>query len=99
MPKAVHPLEVVRRPLITEKSTRLSGENKFVFEVHRGSNKHQIKEAVEKAFEVKVLHVNVVNVKGKPRRTRGNRVTHAPRWRKAIVTLAPGDKIELFEGI
>ena len=99
MPKAIHPFEVVRRPLITEKSTRLSGENKFVFEVYRGSNKHQIKEAVEKAFSVKVLDVNVINVKGKPRRTRGNRVKHAPRWRKAIVTLVPGDKIELFEGI
>ncbi len=99
MTKPIHPLEVVRRPLITEKGTRLGGENKHVFEVHRSSNKHQIKDAVEKAFDVRVLHVNVMNVKGKPRRVRGNRIHHGPTWRKAVVTLAPDDKIELFEGM
>lgn len=99
MPKPVHPLEVVRRPLITEKSTRLSGEHKYVFEVHRGTNKHQIKEAVEKAFDVRVLQVNVINMRGKTRRTRGGGTMRRPDWRKAVVTLAPGDKIELFEGI
>ena len=99
MAKPIHPLEVLRRPLITEKGTRLGGENKHVFEVNRSSNKHQIKEAVEKAFDVRVLHVNVINVKGKPRRARGSRVVHRPDWRKAVVTLAPDDKIELFEGM
>ncbi len=99
MAKPIHPLEVLRRPLITEKGTRLGGENKHLFEVHRRSNKHQIKEAVEKAFDVRVLHVNVINVKGKPRRARGSRVIHRPDWRKAVVTLAPDDKIELFEGM
>jgi large subunit ribosomal protein L23 len=99
MPKSAHPLEVVRRPLITEKSTRLTGEHQYVFEVRRESNKHQIKYAVEKAFDVHVLNVNVINVKGKPRRTRTGRVMHRPGWRKAVVTLAAGDKIELFEGI
>jgi len=99
MSKPIHPLEVLRRPLITEKGTRLGGENKYVFEVNRGSNKPQIKEAVEKAFDVRVLHVNVINVKGKSRGGRGRRATHRPDWRKAVVTLSPDDKIELFEGL
>ncbi len=99
MPKPIHPLEVLRRPLITEKGTRLGSENKYVFEVHRGSNKPQIKEAVEKAFDVSVLHVNVMNVRGKARIRRGRRTTRRPDWRKAVVTLAHDDKIELFEGL
>lgn len=99
MPKPVHPMEVLRRPLITEKGTRLGGENKHMFQVHRGCNKRQIKEAVEKAFNVRVLDVNVMNMKGKPRRAVGGRISRAPGWRKAVVTLAPEDKIELFEGV
>jgi large subunit ribosomal protein L23 len=99
MAKAIHPLEVLRRPLITEKGTRLGTENKYVFEVYRGSNKHQIKEAVQKAFDVRVVHVNVMNVKGKSRRSRGGHIFHRPNWRKAVVTLTPDDKIELFEGM
>jgi len=99
MPKAIHPLDVLLRPLITEKVTRLGGENKHVFEVRRGTNKHQIKQAVEKAFSVHVTQVNVINVKGKPKRVKGNRIKHSPRWRKAVVTLASEDKIELFEGM
>ena len=99
MPKAIHPLEVLVRPLITEKGTRLGGENKHVFEVRRACNKHQIKQAVEKAFSVHVTQVNVMNVKGKPKRVKGNRIKHSPAWRKAVVTLAPDDKIELFEGM
>jgi large subunit ribosomal protein L23 len=99
MPRTLHALDVVLRPLITEKATRLSGENKYAFEVRVDSNKVQIKDAVQKGFNVKVLDVNVINMKGKPRRVRGNRIKHAADWKKAVVTLAPGDKIELFEGI
>src|SRR3972149_9275854 len=99
MPKAIPPLEVLGRPRITEKGTRFGGENKHVFEVRRACNKHQIKQAVERAFSVHVTHVNVMNVKGKPKRGRGNRIKHTPAWRKAVVTLAPEDKIELFEGM
>ena len=99
MPKAIHPLNVILRPLITEKGTRLGGENKHIFEVRRGTNKHQIKQAVERAFSVHVTQVNVINVKGKPKRVRGNRIKHSSPWRKAVVTLAPEDKIELFEGM
>ena len=99
MPKPLPPLDVVVRPLITEKATRLVGENKYAFEVRRHANKVQIKEAVEKGFDVHVESVNVMIMKGKPRRTRSGRVKHRSDWKKAVVTLAPGDKLELFEGI
>jgi large subunit ribosomal protein L23 len=99
MVKQMNPLEVVLRPMITEKATELGGANKYLFEVRRDANKVQIKEAVQKGFDVKVLSVNVMNMKGKPRRVRGNRTKHKPDWKKAVVTLAPGDKIELFQGV
>ncbi len=99
MPNPLHPLEVVRRPLVTEKGTRLATENKYIFEVHPHANKIQIKEAVEKAFNVRVVKVNVANMKGKPRRVRTGRTTHGSDWKKAVVSLAQGDKLELFEGI
>jgi large subunit ribosomal protein L23 len=98
MPKAIHPYGVLLKPIITEKSTRLSDEAKYVFAVATGANKIQVKEAVELAFNVPVIDVNVMNVHGKTRRigkTRGR----APDWKKAVVTLAPGSRIELFEGV
>jgi large subunit ribosomal protein L23 len=99
MPKELHPLAVVVRPLITEKATRLGGEGKYAFEVQKHANKRQIKDAVEKGFDVKVEKVNVMIMKGKPRRVQGNRIKRSPSWKKAIVTLEPGNKIELFEGV
>lgn len=99
MPKALHPLDVLVRPLITEKATRLGGENKYAFEVQRHANKTLVKEAVEKGFDVKVTAVNIINMKGKPRRVRGNRIRHRQDWKKAVVTLAEGYKLELFEGV
>lgn len=97
--KALHPLNVLVRPLITEKATRLHGENKYAFEVQKHANKVQVKEAVEKGFDVKVSTVNVMMMKGKPKRVRGNRIAHGPEWKKAIVTLRTGYKLELFEGV
>ena len=94
----MHPYEVLRRPLITEKNTELQAQGKYAFEVAREANKPQIKQAVEKAFKVKVTTVNVMIVHGKIRRV-GRRQVLTPPWKKAIVTLAPGDKIELFEGV
>ncbi|GBD23891.1 50S ribosomal protein L23 [bacterium HR29] len=94
----IHPYSVLRRPIITEKSTALAAQNKYVFEVDPRANKAQIKEAVEIAFGVRVKAVNTMNVRGKARRF-GRRVTRQPDWKKAIVTLQPGDKIELFEGV
>ncbi|HET9476751.1 MAG TPA: 50S ribosomal protein L23 [Dehalococcoidia bacterium] len=99
MPTAPHALDVIIRPLITEKATRLGGENKYAFEVRKHANKTQVKEAVEKGFDVKVAAVNVMIMKGKPFRVRGNRIKHGPDWKKAVVTLAAGDKLELFEGV
>jgi large subunit ribosomal protein L23 len=90
--------EVLRRPLITEKNTSLQVAGKYAFEVAAGANKTQVKQAVEKAFKVKVMAVNVMTVPGKERRV-GRRKIMTPSWKKAIVTLKPGDKIELFEGV
>ena len=94
----MHLYEVLRRPLITEKSTGLQAENKYAFEVASGANKRQVKQAVEKAFGVGVTAVNVMTVHGKTRRV-GRRQVLTPSWKKAIVTLKPGDKIGLFEGV
>ncbi len=101
MAKELHPLSVLLKPMITEKATRLNGDNQYAFRVQRRANKVQIKEAVEKGFpgNVKVLKVNVMNMKGKPKRVRGNRIKHSPAWKKAVVTLAPENKLELFEGV
>ena len=94
----MHLYEVLRRPLITEKNTELQARGKYAFEVAQESNKRQIKQAVEKAFKVKVDAVNVMTVSPKMRRIRGREVA-TQSWRKAIVTLKPGDKIEFFEGV
>lgn len=94
----MHIYEVLRRPVITEKNSMLLSQNKYTFEVRRDANKSQIKQAVEKAFKVNVISVNVIRVPGKMRRA-GRRRTMTSPWKKAVVTLAPGQKIELFEGV
>jgi len=94
----MHPYEVLRRPLITEKNTELQIQGKYAFEVAKEANKPQIKQAVEKAFSVIVTAVNVMNIHGEVRRV-GRRQVLTRSWKKAIVTLQPGDKIELFEGV
>ena len=94
----MHSYEVLHRPLITEKNTMLVEQNKYAFEVARNANKPQIKDAVEKAFKVKVASVNVMHVPGKMRRAGRQRGMTSP-WKKAVVTLEPGNKIELFEGV
>ncbi|MEK7353343.1 MAG: 50S ribosomal protein L23 [Chloroflexota bacterium] len=93
----MHLYEILRRPLITEKSTALQIENKYAFEVDKSANKPQIKQAVEKAFKVEVTSVNVVTIPGKTRKM-GRRLLPAHPWKKAIVTLKPGDTIQFFEG-
>ncbi|MBN1693485.1 MAG: 50S ribosomal protein L23 [Dehalococcoidales bacterium] len=94
----MHLFEVLRRPLITEKSTALQALNKYAFEIANGANKMMIKDAVEKAFKVKVTGVNVVTMQGKTKKM-GRRIVRSSPWKKAIVTLQPGDKIEYFEGV
>ena len=98
MPKTLHPYDVIIRPLITEKATRLAGESKYAVEIDRRANKPQVKNAVETAFNVSVIKVNTMNVHGKRRRV-GARTAKAPDWKKAIVTLAAGDTIQIFEGV
>ncbi len=90
--------EVLRRPLITEKNTTLQSLGKYVFEVGKKANKRQIKEAVEKAFNVKVAAVNVIILPGQTKRMGRREVTTSP-IKKAVVTLMPGDKIQLFVGV
>ncbi len=92
------PHEIIRRPLITEKSTQQKEENRqYVFEVDPRANKIEIKEAVEQLFKVKVLKVRTLNVLGKIKRL-GRRYGKRPDWKKAIVTLKEGDRIDFFEG-
>ena len=94
----VHLYEVLRRPLITEKATSLKDRDKYAFEVAGKATGPQIREAVEQAFKVKVTKVNLMTVHGKTRRFGRRQVTSSP-WKKAIVTLAPGNKISFFEGV
>lgn len=97
----MHLYEVLKRPVITEKTTDMQDEaNQFVFEVDRRANKMLVKQAVEERFEVEVVKVNIINMKAKTRR-RGlqARSVRVVPWKKAIVTLAPGDSIQLFEGV
>ncbi len=92
--------DVIKRPLVTEKSTLLrEAANQVCFEVDPRANKAEIKEAVERLFKVKVVAVNTARVPGESRRVgrRGLRVVR-PGWKKAVVTLREGDKIEFFEG-
>ena len=94
--------DILRRPIITEKSSFQSGKlNQYVFEVHSKATKAQIKEAVETLFDVSVLRVNVINVPAKrSRRARSRRVlVRRSGFKKAVVTLAAGDSIDVFEGV
>ncbi|MBK8976449.1 MAG: 50S ribosomal protein L23 [Planctomycetes bacterium] len=87
--------DVIKRPLVTEKSTVLQDiRNQYTFEVADGATKNEIRKAVETLFDVAVEHVNVMNVPGKLKRILG-RPGRTRQWRKAIVTLRQGDSIEI----
>ena len=92
--------EVLKRPILTEKSDYQRDENQYVFEVDRQANKHQIKEAVETIFDVEVLAVNTMIMKPKRRRLGRKLIVTRPAWKRAVVTLAAGERIQdFFEGI
>ena len=94
--------DVLRRPILTEKSTHQYAKlNQFVFEVDKNANKSMIKEAVETIFDVKVLRVNTMVMPAKrSRRAQSRRVLiRKSAYKKAVVTLAPGDTIGVFEGV
>lgn len=90
------PHEIIVRPLITEKNTNLMLFNKYSFEVLRSASKPEIKRAIETLFNVSVEKVHTMNVRGKLKR-RGREMGYTREWKKAIVTLVPGDRIEIFE--
>lgn len=106
------PQTIIKRPLLTEKGTRLretggqpfepeAGEDleqKLLFEVSRDANKIEIREAVEKLFNVKVIDVRTQIVRGKEKRI-GRFLGRRPHWKKAIVTLKAGETVEFFEGV
>jgi large subunit ribosomal protein L23 len=89
-------VNVIIKPLITEKSThQQTTRNAYAFKVHAGANKRQIKDAVEKLYEVKVSDVRTLTRKGKPRRTRSG-YAQTSSWKRAIVVLDESSRIELF---
>ena len=94
---SLHPNEILLAPVVSEKSYSLIEDQKYVFKVHKDAHKTQIRQAVEELFEVHVVSVNVSQVPSKPKR-RGQIRGRRPGWKKAIVQLAPGERIELFEG-
>ncbi len=95
----MHLYEILKRPITTEKSNRLKDDfRQYAFEVDTRANKSQIKEAVETAFKVEVLDVNVMRMARKRRRF-GRRVLYTPIWKKAIVSIPANQRIDLFEGV
>jgi large subunit ribosomal protein L23 len=88
--------DIVKRPLITEKATKLVDEGKYTFEVMQGVNKVEVKKAIEELFKVNVVKVNIVNVRKKERRV-GKYEGFRPAVRKAIVTLQKGQTLDVFE--
>jgi len=91
------PHDIIVRPIITEKTSTQMEKNQYTFEVHSSANKIDIKLAVQEIFKVKVQKVNTVKVHSKPKRM-GAFIGRSRSWKKAIVTLAPGERIEFFEG-
>ncbi len=91
-----NPHDVLIKPIVTEKTTGLMAENKYTFQVDKNANKIEIKHAVETIFKVDVADVKTMNVRGKLKR-QGRTEGYTPSWKKAIVTLRPGQRIPIFE--
>ena len=97
----LHPYDIIKRPVITEKSNFQSDVlGQYTFEVDRRANRIQVKDAVETVFDVTVERVRIINMPAKRVRRYGRQdVVRKSGWKKAIVTLQPGDRIEFFEGV
>ena len=93
-----HKYAILKRPLITDISTLMQEDGRYVFEVAKTATKLEVKEAVQEVFGVTVIKVNTMNVKGKMKRF-GPKFSQRPSWKKAVVSVAPGDSITLFEGV
>ncbi len=100
MPKIekLHLYDKILSPLLTEKSTNLSGENKIVFKVRRSANKKNLKNNIEKIFKVNVTKINIINKQNRTKFTRGRKVK-VSGFKKAIITLKKGQSIDLTTGI
>jgi large subunit ribosomal protein L23 len=96
---AMHIYEILKRPVLTEKSNYQADTlHRYTFEVDDRANKIQVRKAVETIFNVKVLDVNMISVRGKQRRS-GKFIGRTSDWKKAVVTLAAGQSISFFEGV
>jgi large subunit ribosomal protein L23 len=96
--KKINSTDSIRQPIITEKATILSEQNKTVFKVHSGANKNSIKKNIEKLFKVTVVKVNIINTKTKKKIKQG-KLSIKPGYKKAIITLKKGQSIDLTTGI
>tara|TARA_B100001175_G_scaffold216338_1_gene183874 strand:+ start:789 stop:1082 length:294 start_codon:yes stop_codon:yes gene_type:complete len=96
--KKINYLDSIRNPIITEKATILSEQNKTVFKVHNKANKKNIKKNIEKLFKVKVIKVNIINRKAKKKIKQGKK-SYTSGYKKAIITLKKGQSIDLTTGI
>ena len=96
--KKISSIDSIRQPIITEKATILSEQNKTVFKVHSGANKNSIKKNIEKLFKVNVVKVNIKNTKTKKKIKQG-KASNKPGYKKAIITLKKGQSIDLTTGI
>jgi large subunit ribosomal protein L23 len=89
--------QLIKKPLVSEKNSVLAEQGVYVFEIDKAATKTEVKNAVEKLFRVKVLSVNTANCRGRATRTKLGQ-SAVKYWKKALVRLAPGEKIALFEG-
>ena len=96
--KKINYIDSVKHPIITEKATVLSEQNKTVFKVHKNANKHIIKKNIEKIFKVKVIKINIINTKQKQKIKQGKLSTKSG-YKKAIITLKKGQSIDLTTGL
>ena len=94
----IHLYDKIISPVITEKSTNLSEQNKIVFKINRNANKKNVKKSIEKIFKVNVIKVNIINKKTKTKLTRGRKVK-VTGYKKAIITLKKGQSIDLSTGV
>ena len=94
----IHLYDKILSPIVTEKSTNLSEQNKIIFKVHKKANKKNLKTNIEKIFKVNVIKVNIINKKTRIKTTRGKKV-RVKGFKKAIITLQKGQNIDLTTGI
>ncbi len=95
----MHVYDVLKRPVVTEKTTGQADLNQYTFQVDLRANKMQVKDAVETAFNVTVLGVRIVNIPAKMGRYGRTQVIKRSAWKKAVVTLPPGQTIQFLEGV